>query len=177
MAFARHRHLSVWQMVRLRRCWLARTPYDKDGILAGNSTFDVLAAVQAGYTVVVQDVRGRYTSEVCSTHKSRRPPTAIDTLPGRRPWSNGRIGTFGGSYRSGTQLLPAREQPPALQTMAPSITFSDCYEGCSYRGGAKVLHDLRWVVANIVPAEMAPRTPPVAKQLLDSDLPFDVDGA
>jgi hypothetical protein len=35
--------------------------------------------------------------------------------------------------------------------MAPSITFSDSYEGCSYQGGAKVLHDLRWVVTDIVP--------------------------
>jgi predicted acyl esterase len=42
---------------------LARTPYDKERILAGSDTFDILRAVQAGYTVVVQDVRGRYASE------------------------------------------------------------------------------------------------------------------
>ena len=34
------------------------------------------------------------------------------------------VGTFGGSYLGCTQWLPAREQPPALRAMAPSITFS-----------------------------------------------------
>ncbi|MCA9916219.1 MAG: CocE/NonD family hydrolase, partial [Anaerolineae bacterium] len=39
---------------------VTRTPYNKHGILSG---FDVIRAVQAGYVVVVQDVRGRYASE------------------------------------------------------------------------------------------------------------------
>jgi predicted acyl esterase len=42
---------------------LARTPYDRERILAGSDTFDILRAMQAGYTVVAQDVRGRYASE------------------------------------------------------------------------------------------------------------------
>jgi hypothetical protein len=60
--------------------------------------------------------------------------------------------------------------------MAPSITFSDGYEGCSYQGGAKVLHDLRWVVADIVPAEMERRAAR-GEKLSESDTPLDVDGA
>jgi putative CocE/NonD family hydrolase len=60
--------------------------------------------------------------------------------------------------------------------MAPSIAASDSYDGCSYQGGAKVLHDLRWVVANIVPAEMARRAAR-GEPLLESDTPLDVDGA
>jgi putative CocE/NonD family hydrolase len=42
---------------------LARTPYDKEQIVAGGDTFNVFRAVQAGYVVVVQDVRGHYASE------------------------------------------------------------------------------------------------------------------
>ena len=60
--------------------------------------------------------------------------------------------------------------------MAPSIAASDSYDGCSYQGAAKVLHDLRWVVANIVPAEMARRAAR-GEPLLESDTPLDVDGA
>jgi putative CocE/NonD family hydrolase len=42
--------------------------------------------------------------------------------------------------------------------MAASVTFSDAYEGHAYQGGAKVLHDLRWVVADIIPGEIRRRT-------------------
>jgi putative CocE/NonD family hydrolase len=42
---------------------VVRTPYNKNHLVAGGDTFDVLRAVQAGYTVVAQDVRGHYASE------------------------------------------------------------------------------------------------------------------
>ena len=42
---------------------LARTPYDKEHIVAASNTFDIMRAVQAGYVVVIQDVRGRFASE------------------------------------------------------------------------------------------------------------------
>jgi len=45
-----------------------------------------------------------------------------------------------------------------------------------YQGGAKVLHDLRWVVDNIVPAEIERRIAH-GEKVLESDTPLDVDGA
>lgn len=157
---------------------VARTPYNKDGILAGSETFDILRAVQAGYTVVTQDVRGRYASEGTFNPHIQETADGVDMFAwvAKQPWCNGKIGTFGGSYLGGTQWLPARKQPPALQAMAPAITFSEGYEGCSYQGGAKVLHDLRWVVANIVPAEIERRLAR-GETILESDTPLDVDGA
>ncbi|MCB0069737.1 MAG: CocE/NonD family hydrolase, partial [Caldilineaceae bacterium] len=115
---------------------MARTPYNKDGILGGN-VFDIMAAVQRGYTVVVQDARGRYGSEGMFNPHIQETADGVDAFAwaATQPWSNGRIGTFGGSYLGGTQLLPAREQPPALQAIAPSVAFSEGYEGCSYQGG------------------------------------------
>lgn len=156
---------------------MARTPYNKNGILGGNS-FDIMATVQAGYTVVVQDVRGRYGSEGMFNPHIQETADGVDAFAwaAAQPWSNGRIGTFGGSYLGGTQLLPAREQPPALQAMAPSVAFSEGYEGCSYQGGAKVLHDLRWVVANIVPGEITRRVER-GETPLASEIPLDVDNA
>ena len=157
---------------------VVRTPYNKDGMVGGRDTFDILRAVQAGYMVVVQDVRGRYASEGTFNPHIQETADGVDMFAWTavQPWSNGIIGTFGGSYLGATQWLPAREQPPALRAMAPAITFSEGYEGCSYQGGAKVLHDLRWVVANIVPGEierlMARRETPI-----ESEVPLDVDGA
>jgi putative CocE/NonD family hydrolase len=157
---------------------VARTPYNKDGIIAGGDTFDVLRAVQAGYPVVVQDVRGRYASEGTFNPHVQETADGLDAFAwaAAQPWSSGVIGTFGGSYLGATQWLPARENPPALRAMAPAITFSDSYEGCSYQGGAKVLHDLRWVVANIVPAEIARRVAR-GEQPPESRRPLDVDAA
>ena len=128
-------------------------------MVTGNDIFDILRAVQAGYTVVAQDVRGRYASEGTFNPHVQETDDGLDAFAwaAAQPWSNGVLGTFGGSYLGATQWLPAREQPPALRAMAPSITFSDGHEGCSYQGGAKVLHDLRWVVADIVPAEIQRR--------------------
>jgi putative CocE/NonD family hydrolase len=157
---------------------VARTPYNKDHMVAGGDTFNVLRAVQAGYTVVAQDVRGRYASEGVFNPHFQETDDGLDAFAwaAAQPWSSGVVGTFGGSYLGGTQWLPARAQPPALRAMAPAITFSDSYEGMVYQGGAKVLHDLRWVVANIVPAEIERRvargeTPP------ESEYPLDVTTA
>ncbi len=60
--------------------------------------------------------------------------------------------------------------------MAPSVTFSDSYEGCLYQGGAKVLHDLRWVVADIIPAEIQRRIAR-GEKLIEIKTLLDVDGA
>lgn len=138
---------------------LSRTPYDKEHALTGSTTFDILRAVQAGYAVVVQDVRGRYASEGTFNPMFQETYDGLDTIAwaASQPWSRGVVGTFGGSYVGGTQWLPAREQPPALQAMVPAVTFSNMYEGNMYQGGAKVLHDLRWVVANIIPGEIQRR--------------------
>jgi len=128
--------------------------------------------------VVAQDVRGRYASEGMFNPHVQETDDGFDAFAwaAAQPWSNGALGTFGGSYLGATQWLPAREQPPALRAMAPSITFSDGHEGCSYQGGAKVLHDLRWVVADIVPAEIERRIAR-GEQVLETDTPLDVDGA
>lgn len=157
---------------------VSRTPYNKEYSVEGSSTFDILRAVQASYTVVTQDVRGRYASEGTFRPHIQETEDGLDTFTwaAAQPWSNGMLGTFGGSYLGGTQWLPARAQPPALRAMAPAITFSDGYEGCCYQGGAKVLHDLRWVVANIVPAEIQRRTAR-GEKVLESKTPLDVDGA
>ncbi|MBK9124868.1 MAG: CocE/NonD family hydrolase [Chloroflexi bacterium] len=147
---------------------VARTPYNKDGDLV--RSLDVMRAVQAGYVVVVQDVRGRYASEGTFTPHIQEINDGFDAFEwvSQQAWSNGSIGTFGGSYLGGTQWLPAPQQPPGLRAIAPSITPSDPRNSMVFQGGAKVLHDLRWVVANIVPAE-------IQRQITRGDLPTDFE--
>ncbi len=157
---------------------VVRTPYNKNHLITDDDIFNILSAVQTGYTVVTQDVRGRYASEGIFNPHVQESADGFDTFAwvAIQSWSNGVVGTFGGSYMGCTQWLPAREQPPALRAMVPSITFSDGYEGCAYQGGAKVLHDLRWVVANIIPAEIERRITRGEKPL-DCEIPLDVNAA
>lgn len=123
---------------------VARTPYNKN-----NTRLDFKRYLNAGYVIVIQDVRGRYASEGDFESYVYETNDALDLYDwiNQQPWSNGIIGTFGGSYLGGTQTLPARENHPAVKTMVPEITFSNTHEGTSYQGGAKVLHDLRWIVS------------------------------
>jgi putative CocE/NonD family hydrolase len=47
----------------------------------------------------------------------------------RQPWSDGRVGMYGGSYDGFTQWAAAKRMPPALKAMMPSVTFApgiDC---------------------------------------------------
>jgi putative CocE/NonD family hydrolase len=84
------------------------------------------------YVVVIQDVRGQYTSE------GSRPRTATTPSSGRPslPSADGKVGMYGFSYVGATQWLPATLKPPSLVTIAPAMTSSDYYDGWSYEGGA-----------------------------------------
>lgn len=126
---------------------VSRTPYNKD-----NLWMDSLQRfINAGYVVVNQDVRGRFASEGKFNPHANETNDGVDMFDwaSKQPWSNGIIGTFGGSYLGGTQWLPARENPPALKAMVPEVTFSDMYQGNTHPGGVKVLHDLRWTVSMV----------------------------
>ncbi len=128
---------------------MARTPYNKELWLIDNlPVFDIFRAAQAGYTVVVQDTRGRFASEGEFTPMFQERDDGADAIQwaAAQPWSSGAVGLFGGSYVGTTQWLPAQEHPEALQAIAPMVTFSDLYEGMQYQGGAKLLHGLEWSV-------------------------------
>jgi len=84
---------------------LTRTPYDKEHTVSGSTTFDILRAVQAGYTVVIQDVRGRFASEGAFNPHFQESHDGADTIAwvAAQPWSCGVVGGFGGSYLGCTQ--------------------------------------------------------------------------
>ena len=155
---------------------LTRTPYDKEHTVRGSTTFDILRAVQAGYAVVIQDVRGRYASEGTFNAHGQESHDGSDTIDwlAVQPWSSGVVGGFGGSYLGCTQWLAAREQPSAFRALAPAVNPADMYNECSYQGGVKVLHDLRWVAASIIPGELQRRVAR-GEAVPEVGVPFDLD--
>ena len=112
---------------------LQRTPYNKDG----DREFGLRAAAR-GYVVIIQDVRGRYASEGEWYTFKHEPDDGYDTVEwaGTLPYSDGKVGMFGGSYVGATQMLAASSHPPHLVAIHPNVTASDYYEGWTYQGGA-----------------------------------------
>jgi uncharacterized protein len=112
---------------------LQRTPYDKR-----NEAGFAVKAVARGYVVVVQDVRGRYTSEGEWYPFKNESNDGYDTVEwaAALPHSNGKVGMFGGSYVGATQMLTAIVHPPHLAGICPVVTASNYHDGWTYQGGA-----------------------------------------
>ena len=110
-----------------------RLPYDKEG--SANS--EVMALVQAGYHVVVQDTRGRFASQGDFNANFQEIEDGVDCYAwvAKQPWCNGRIGTFGASYLGQSQWLAAPHMPEAVKAMDVLIAPVDHYFDVAYRGG------------------------------------------
>ena len=112
---------------------LVRTPYDKTGTI----NFGLRAAAR-GYVVIAQDVRGRFTSEGEWYPFKNESLDGYDTVEwaAALPYSNGKVGMFGGSYVGATQYLAAIAKPPHLAGICPTVTASNYHDGWTYQGGA-----------------------------------------
>jgi len=112
---------------------LQRTPYDKTGGDAFGKR-----AVERGFMTVIQDVRGRYTSEGEWYTFKHEADDGYDTVEwaAALPHSNGKVGMFGGSYVGATQMLAAISHPPHLAGICPVVTASNYHENWTYQGGA-----------------------------------------
>jgi putative CocE/NonD family hydrolase len=127
---------------------LERTPYGKGAEITPNYQ----AFVDRGYAVVVEDVRGRYESEGVFRPLEQEPSDGDDTLNwiARQPWSDGKIGMIGGSYRGIVQWKAAILNNPHLKAIFPVVSGDDEYRDRFYSpGGAlKLGHRLEWMSEN-----------------------------
>jgi putative CocE/NonD family hydrolase len=141
---------------------LTRTPYDKNNAVA----FGLQGAAR-GYVVIIQDVRGRYTSEGTWYPFKNEPNDGYDTVEwaAALPYSNGKVGMFGGSYVGATQMLTAIAHPPHLAGICPVVTASNYHENWTYQGGAlEQWFDESWttqLAADTLNRDIASRTDPL----------------
>jgi len=113
---------------------LARTPYGKGGTGGGPGRF----YASRGYVYISQDCRGRGTSQ------GNWEPFVNEARDGKdthrwildQPWSNGSIGTMGGSYVGYTQWISAPNAEEYLKAMFPIVPLVDPYGDVAYVGGA-----------------------------------------
>ena len=113
---------------------LMRSPYGKPD----EKSKDARRYTAAGYVMVVQDCRGRGKSQGAWDPFAHDGQDGFDTQEwiGRQPWSDGTLGTFGGSYVGWTQWASAAGASRHLKCMVPVVPFADVYEDIAYQGGA-----------------------------------------
>ena len=127
-----------------------RTPYGR--LRASTEATIFRRAVERGYAVVIQDVRGRYGSDGEFVAYRNDGRDGYDTIEwaARQAWSDGNVGTFGLSYPGAVQWLAALERPPHLRAMVPAMTFASPRR-FFYFGGAFDLSWIDWTWNNMAP--------------------------
>lgn len=102
-----------------------------------------------GYIVVIQDVRGRGTSEGKFDLFAYEVEDGYDSVQwaAQLPNSSGLVGMYGFSYQGMTQLYAAQSRPPALKALAPAMVGYDLYHDWAYENGALRLQaGLGWAI-------------------------------
>ncbi|MEM6339658.1 MAG: CocE/NonD family hydrolase [Pseudomonadota bacterium] len=126
---------------------LFRTPYDRR--LLNSEFLNPIDAVRAGFSVVVQDTRGRFSSEgswkpIMWEQEGEDGYDTIDWIS-RQAWSNGSVGMSGPSYLGIVQLAAARLKPPALRAIAPAIATVGEFEQRETGGAMRLDHLTSWL--------------------------------
>lgn len=111
---------------------MTRTPYNRKDPATG------MYLASHGYVVILQDTRGRFDSEGEFYPFRHEANDGYDTVEwaAALPYSDGRVGMYGGSYVGATQMLAASSAPPHLVGIFPYVTAMEYYEGWTYEGGA-----------------------------------------
>ncbi len=129
---------------------IERTPYSKSESSETKFGAGEFYASR-GYVCVIQDVRGRFASEG-DFYPFRDDGGGVrqdgyDTVEwaAEQSWSNGKIGTIGGSYSGATQYRMHAASPPHLVTQFVRQTSADYSNEWVYRNGVLELgFNLSW---------------------------------
>lgn len=133
---------------------LERTPYDKTA--PGNAANGAYFA-RRGYVCAIQDVRGRFASEGEWYPFAREAPDGYDTVEwlAAQSWSDGQVGTMGGSYCGSDQSALATLNPPHLKTMIVAVGAASYYHASMRQNGALEMRFLIYAMRMAVTSKEA----------------------
>jgi len=119
---------------------LMRQPYGK-GLAQSQIMRHPVWYARRGYIVVVQDIRGRLSSDGEFDLHAPDVEDGFDSVEwaAQLDGSNGRVGMYGNSFGALTQLQAAIALPPHLLAIAPAMSVLDFYRYRFYRGGMPAL--------------------------------------
>ncbi|MEA5465095.1 CocE/NonD family hydrolase [Leptothoe sp. PORK10 BA2] len=102
-----------------------------------------------GYIVVIQDVRGRGSSEGHFDLFAHEVEDGYDSVQwaAQLLGSDGQVGMYGFSYQGMAQLYAAQAKPEALKALAPAMVGYNLYHDWAYENGALRLQaGLGWAI-------------------------------
>ena len=115
---------------------LMRLPYGAEIAQSYNYRHPAWYAAR-GFAVVVQDVRGRWSSsgEFYPYRFDREDGAAACTWAAEQPWCSGAIGMYGFSYQGVVQVQAVQASAPGLQAIAPAQLWLDAFPEWKTEGG------------------------------------------
>ena len=122
---------------------LVRTPYDRR-----LGFFSAQRMAERGYNVLLQDVRGRFSSEGEFEPFVHEQQDGLDTLAWleQQPWFDGKLGMWGSSYLGYVQWAVAVRKPAALKAIVPVMTTSRGVKSAAPQGVFPFELLMRWVM-------------------------------
>ncbi|MFC2164587.1 CocE/NonD family hydrolase [Acidobacteriota bacterium] len=124
---------------------LVRTPYDNNNVMERK---DGHFFAKNGYIYITQDVRGRGDSDGEFYPFIDEVKDGHDTYEwiGKQEWSNGKVGSKGGSYLGWTQVFAATMKSDFYTAMIPQVTPPDPFLNFPIQNGSILLTALQWAV-------------------------------
>src|SRR4051794_2293366 len=138
---------------------LQRTAYSKEAV-RNPAPIDPIYAASDGVVVIVQDVRGKFTSDGGSWYMFRDEfDDGYDSVEwaAAQPFSNGHVGLYGISYMANTSWQAAIAAPPSLGAIAPTqapIDYIDDWKWLTRDDVLKWGLTLNWTLQSIAEAEV-----------------------
>jgi len=166
---------------------LVRTPYGKkeaDLERWDKRTVNIRDAVRAGYVIMIQDTRGRYTSDgkflVNFLQDTGDAEDGYDTVEwlAEQSYCNGKIGTLGVSYRAWMQWELAKLRPPHLKAMCACSANIKMRDTDWTNGIFRMARRIYWLMNTIAPdirkrqGMSKPHTPEEAEEIWNN-FPFE----
>ncbi|MEX2263178.1 MAG: CocE/NonD family hydrolase [Bryobacteraceae bacterium] len=141
---------------------LIRTPYNKAGLKAQCTAF-----AEGGYVCIAQDCRGRFRSEgefYAFLNEGKDGFDAIEWAAAQ-PWSNSKVGTFGGSYLAWDQFHASMYRPPHLTAMFAVVGGANFLEEYAHPAGTPNLGWSNWLLGSALSSPRGQNDPEARQRL------------
>ena len=131
-----------------RPALLLRLPYGKTAADSDVAFAHPAWLAAQGFVVVVQDTRGRWSSDgdFYPFRDEAADGCATVEWASALPGCDGRVVSYGFSYPGLVQLLAAARRPRGLVGICPAFTAAQARDGWAYEGGALSGFTVEWAV-------------------------------